>query len=144
MCRRCCCACSSWITVFGNNLANIFSPFGSSSPGPVGLVCKLFYRQRAWSLTIGNLLQGALINAVAQSYLGQPITSIAAYRFGLRRYLMLVPASILPLIIGSIGGIIPGVLGLILGFTGMSRFFLSRSMPRSNQTSAPGRSSCSA
>jgi hypothetical protein len=113
-----------WMTVFERSLAGMFSPFRL-----FGLYTGSFMSSALWSLTIGNLLQGALINAIAQSYLGQPITSIAAYRFGLRRYVMLVPASILSLIIGGISQVIPSFFGLIFGFSGLSRLFLIGAAP---------------
>lgn len=113
-----------WMTVFERSLAGMFSPFRL-----FGLYTGSFMSSALWSLTIGNLLQGALINAIAQSYLGQPITSIAAYRFGLRRYVMLVPASILSLIIVGISQVIPSFFGLIFGFSGLSRLFLIGAVP---------------
>jgi glycerophosphoryl diester phosphodiesterase family protein len=53
-------------------------------------------------LVIQNLLTGALANAIAQTYLGRPITILSAYGFGVRRYAALILASLLPFMIGVV------------------------------------------
>lgn len=53
-------------------------------------------------LVIQNLITGALANAIGQTYLGRPITILGAYAFGLRRYLALILASLLPFVVGVV------------------------------------------
>ena len=81
-----------------------------------------FISSTLWSLTLGNLLNGALVNAIACAYLGKPVSPIDAYRFGVERYVALVFASIIPLLISGLAGIIPSLLGSIPYL--LFRFFL--------------------
>ncbi|MFN8501661.1 glycerophosphoryl diester phosphodiesterase membrane domain-containing protein [Kouleothrix sp.] len=50
-------------------------------------------------LVVYNLITGALANAIARSYLGQPISIVAAYRIGARRVLALIGASLVPFVL---------------------------------------------
>jgi hypothetical protein len=52
-------------------------------------------------LIIQSLITGALATAISRSYLGQPISILDAYRFGLRRYLSLIGAAMLLLLVGA-------------------------------------------
>jgi glycerophosphoryl diester phosphodiesterase family protein len=61
------------------------------------------------SLIIGALITGALANAIARSYLGQPISILTAYRFGARRYGALLLASLIGL------GVTLGAMALVGG-----------------------------
>jgi hypothetical protein len=62
-------------------------------------------------LLVRNLITGALANAISRSYMGQPVSILNAYSFGLRRYLSLIGASIATFLIGTM------LFGLILGCT---------------------------
>lgn len=60
-------------------------------------------------LLVYNLMTGALANAISRSYFGQPISIVSAYRFGARRLLALIGASLAPfllflLVFGLVGG----------------------------------------
>jgi Membrane domain of glycerophosphoryl diester phosphodiesterase len=69
-------------------------------------------------LLVQNLLTGALANAIAQTYLGRPISILSAYGFGARRYVALIAASLLPFTVGVVlfalflGCMIGGLAGL--------------------------------
>jgi hypothetical protein len=52
-------------------------------------------------LIVQSLITGALANAISRSYLGRPISILDSYRFGVRRYLALIGASVLLLLIGA-------------------------------------------
>jgi hypothetical protein len=51
-------------------------------------------------LLVRNLITGALANAVARSYRGQPVSILGSYNLGLRRFLALVGASLATFVIG--------------------------------------------
>jgi hypothetical protein len=53
-------------------------------------------------LLIRNLITGALANAIARSYTGQPISILGAYNFGPRRLLALIGASLVTFLIGLV------------------------------------------
>jgi hypothetical protein len=55
-----------------------------------------------WSLMFGSLLNGVLVHASARAYLGQPISVFAAYRSGVRHWITLIFASIIPQIVHSL------------------------------------------
>jgi hypothetical protein len=97
-----------WGRLFGRGLLGSPAAFGVFSYYGVS-----FVSGSLWSLTLGNLLHGALVNASARAYMGQPIAPIAAYRFGLRRYVTLVIASIIPLIVAGVAQVIPSMLGIL-------------------------------
>lgn len=48
-------------------------------------------------LIIRNLVTGALANAISRSYHGEPTSIIGAYSFGVRRYVAMILASLVPL-----------------------------------------------
>lgn len=50
-------------------------------------------------LLVYNLMTGALANAIARSYFGQPISIMSAYRFGAGRLLALIGASLAPFLL---------------------------------------------
>ena len=79
------------------------------------------------TLTIGNLLYGALVNAISHAYLGRPISVLGAYRYGLGRYLMLVVASLVPLFVKSFTQPV-GMLFRIVGY-GVPRLFITGLAP---------------
>lgn len=60
-------------------------------------------------LLVQNLITGALANAVARSYAGQPVTILAAYQLGWRRFFALVGASLVTFLINAL------VVGVIFG-----------------------------
>jgi hypothetical protein len=60
-------------------------------------------------LIVQSLLTGALANAIARSYLGQPVSILSAYRLGWRRYLALVVSSFLLFLIALL------ILALFMG-----------------------------
>ncbi|HEY3229168.1 MAG TPA: hypothetical protein VGJ87_08110 [Roseiflexaceae bacterium] len=97
-----------WPWFFGRAWLGAFSSFSMMS-----FYIGSFISSTFWSLTLGNLLNGALVNAIACAYLGKPISPIGAYRFGAQRYVALVFASIIPLLISGLAGIIPGFLGSV-------------------------------
>jgi hypothetical protein len=55
-----------------------------------------------WSVLLGSLLNGALVQVSASAYLGQPINLLDAYRSGVRRWLTLILAAIIPQLIYSL------------------------------------------
>src|SRR5262245_30548098 len=80
--------------------------------GMFGVYAWSFVINAALSLTVENVLNGALATAISRIYLGQPISILGAYRFGLRRYLALVAGSIIPFIIKSLIWPINGLFGI--------------------------------
>jgi|RhiMetdeSRZDD1v2_1073273.scaffolds.fasta_scaffold757266_2 hypothetical protein len=100
-----------WTALFGYGLFGSFSPFSPFSMS--GIYASSFITGALWSLTLGNLLHGALVNASARAYLGQPIAPISAFAFGVRRYITLVLASFIPLIASSVSQLIPSLLGAL-------------------------------
>jgi hypothetical protein len=76
-------------------------------------------------LVVQNLLTGALANAIAQTYLGRPISILSAYGFGARRYAALIVASLLPFVVGVV------LFALFLGCTVGGLAALSTSAGRS-------------
>jgi hypothetical protein len=48
-------------------------------------------------LIVQNLVTGALANAISRSYHGEPTSILGAYSFGVRRYLAMILASLVPL-----------------------------------------------
>src|SRR5262245_55228027 len=70
-----------WSSLFG---AGLFGP--SAFFGMFNYYGVSFVGGTLWSLTLGNLLHGALVSAIARAYLGGSIGPIAAYRFGVWRY----------------------------------------------------------
>lgn len=72
-----------------------------------------FITNLLWSLTLGNLLNGALIAASARAYLNQPISPLGAYRMSVRRYIRLFLASFVPLLIAALARLIPGWLSAL-------------------------------
>jgi hypothetical protein len=97
-----------WGRPFGRSLLGSPAAFGVFSYYGIS-----FVSGSLWSLTLGNLLHGALISASARAYRGRPIGPLAAYRFGLRRYITLVLASIIPLIVTGVAQVIPSMLGIL-------------------------------
>lgn len=74
-------------------------------------------------LIVQNLITGALANAISRAYLGQPITILGAYGFGLRRFVSLIGASLLLFLMG---------VGIVVIFSGCSigaAVVISRSIP---------------
>jgi hypothetical protein len=69
-------------------------------------------------LLVRNLITGALANAVARSYRGEPVSILGAYNLGLRRFLALVGASLATFVIGML------FVALIFGCTFGSTFAL--------------------
>lgn len=69
-------------------------------------------------LLVQNLIAGALANAVARSYRGQPVSILGSYSIGLQRFLALVGASLATLAIGVL------FLGVVFGCTFGSVFVL--------------------
>ena len=59
-------------------------------------------------LVVYNLMTGALANAIARSYQGQPVSILQAYSFGARRYLSLIGASLAPFAISVAFALIAG------------------------------------
>lgn len=53
------------------------------------------------ALIVQSLLTGALANAIARSYLGEPVSILGAYQLGLRRYAALVASSLLLFLLGA-------------------------------------------
>ena len=53
-------------------------------------------------LVVRNLITGALANAIARSYNGQPVSILDAYRFGPRRFLSLLGASLSTFFLGAL------------------------------------------
>jgi hypothetical protein len=53
-------------------------------------------------LFVRNLVTGALANAIARSYNGQPVSILDAYRFGPRRFLALIGASLATFALGAV------------------------------------------
>jgi hypothetical protein len=83
----------------------LWSRITGSPSGPFGMFgvyAWSFAINAALSLTLENVLNGALATAISRAYLGQPLSILGAYRFGLARYLALVVASIVPFIIKSL------------------------------------------
>ena len=80
-------------------------------------------------LLVRNLITGALANAVARSYRGQPVSILGAYNLGLRRFLALVGASLATFVIGVL------FLALIFGCTFGSMFVLLSNMGSRNAAS---------
>lgn len=64
-------------------------------------------------LLLYNLMIGALANAIASSYMGQPISILGAYRLGWRRLRALLGASLAPLLLSLLGVALVG--GCALG-----------------------------
>lgn len=65
-------------------------------------------------LVVQNLISGALANAISRSYLGREVTILESYRFGTRRLMALIGASLLLfLVVLAVGGLL---IGLPLGF----------------------------
>jgi hypothetical protein len=60
-------------------------------------------------LIVRNLATGALANAISRSYHGEPTSILGAYSFGVRRYVALILASLVPLVASLL------VAGLIVG-----------------------------
>jgi len=80
-----------------------------------------------WSLTFGSLLNGALVQASARVYLGQSISLFAAYGSGVRRWITLILASIIPQIVRSLNW----PFAYLLTGAGYGTFFLiGESLPR--------------
>jgi hypothetical protein len=115
-----------WLTIDGRRIPSLFMAglydiglpsfswqilLGDFSPTPVGLV-EYFFVQ--W------LISGALVNGIAQLYLGRQVSPAQAYRFGWRRYLSLIPASIVPLVTRVVIGV-----AFLIGFTTMVLIFFS-------------------
>jgi hypothetical protein len=90
-----------WTTLFGRSLFGSFGMFG--------IYTGSFLSGSLWSLTLGNLLHGALVSAIGRAYMGQRTGPIAAYRLSIRRYLVLVIASVVPLIVTSVAQLIPSL-----------------------------------
>jgi hypothetical protein len=95
--------------------------------GMFGFYAASFVIDAILSLTIENLQVGALVGATSRAYLGQPVTILGAYRFGVGRYFALVVASLVPFLIKSL----TRPLGSLLGFfwLGSPRLFLAGSAP---------------
>jgi hypothetical protein len=108
-----------WGSLFGSRLFGAAGFFNAFNYYGVFFVTNML-----WSLTLGNLLHGALINAGARAYLNQPISPIAAYRFGVRRYLRLVVASFIPLIIASVSRLIPSWLSALPYYLFLGSFLI--------------------
>jgi hypothetical protein len=53
-------------------------------------------------LIVQNLVTGALANAISRSYHGEPISILGAYSFGVRRYIAMILASLVPLVVGMV------------------------------------------
>lgn len=53
-------------------------------------------------LLVYNLMTGALANAISRSYLGQPISILSSYKFGLKRFMALIAASLIPFAVSLI------------------------------------------
>ena len=51
-------------------------------------------------LIVYNVMTGALANAIARSYMGQPVSILSAYSLGGRRIMSLIAASFVPFLIG--------------------------------------------
>ncbi|MBK9944994.1 MAG: glycerophosphoryl diester phosphodiesterase membrane domain-containing protein [Kouleothrix sp.] len=81
-------------------------------------------------LLVQNLITGALANAVARSYTGQPVSILDAYRLGWRRFLSLIGASLATLAIGMVA------LTVIFGCTFGLAFVLLGSATGSRSSSA--------
>lgn len=81
-------------------------------------------------LLVQNLITGALANAVARSYRGQPVSILGAYSIGARRFLALVGASLATLAIGVL------FLAVVFGCTFGSVFVLFNNL--SNRGGAGG------
>lgn len=66
-------------------------------------------------LLVRNLITGALANAIARSYMGQPVSILQAYGFGARRYVSLIAASLVTFVIAV--GLSAVIFGCVLGGT---------------------------
>lgn len=83
-------------------------------------------------LLIRNLITGALANAVARSYRGEPVSILGAYSLGARRYLALVGASLATFAIGTL------FLALVFGCSFGSVFALGGGFGRGRGGAASG------
>jgi hypothetical protein len=81
----------------GQNLFDLF-PFAELLPY-YALVFVLTILQY---LLVYNLMTGALANAIARSYLGQPISILSAYNIGFKRVAALIVASLTPFAISML------------------------------------------
>jgi hypothetical protein len=72
-----------------------FIPFGFSRGTPL-------LANALWSLVFGSLLNGVLVQASARAYLGQPVSLFSAYGSGVRRWLTLSLAALIPQIVHSL------------------------------------------
>jgi hypothetical protein len=70
-------------------------------------------------LLVRNLITGALANAVARSYRGEPVSILEAYNLGWRRFLALIGASLATFVLWVV------FLGLVFGCTFGSVFVLA-------------------
>jgi hypothetical protein len=77
-------------------------------------------------LFVRNLVTGALANAIARSYNGQPVSILDAYRFGPRRFLALIGASLATFVVGA------ALLAVIFGCSFGSIFALAGSGNRTS------------
>jgi hypothetical protein len=108
----------------GQNILDIF-PIGDIATF-VGISLALGAVQ---FLLVRNLITGALANAIARSYRGEPVSILGAYNLGLRRFLALVGASLATFAIGML------FLALILGCTFGSTFALLSNLGSRSATS---------